>query len=123
MFRCSHHYQGVHYLSLLKIQLLKHSKCMGFVAYVIRSLLVYVCRTVRNQTGRGGTFSGIICDGFLQFELTLLKYFATEYSANNLISMHPFVPVTSASNYFKVHSMHFVNQCTRFLFHQPNPRY
>jgi len=76
MFWCNHHYQGVHHLSLLKIQLLKQSKYMGVVAYVIRSLLVYVCRTVRNQTGGGGeTFSGIMCDGFLQFELTLLRYF------------------------------------------------
>ena len=34
--------------------------------------------------------------------------FATEYYAENLISMHSFVPVRSASNYFKVvHSMHF----------------
>jgi hypothetical protein len=27
MFRCNHHHQGAHYLSLLKLRLLKHDDC------------------------------------------------------------------------------------------------
>jgi hypothetical protein len=37
MFRCNHHHQGTHYMSLLKLQLLKESinlsKSSGFFTY------------------------------------------------------------------------------------------
>jgi len=56
MFRCNHHHQGAHYMSLLKLQPLKQSikihwcgKSGSVAAYVIRSLLVYVSRTVPNS--------------------------------------------------------------------------
>jgi len=63
MFRCNHHHQGAYYLSLLKLHLLKHSikihRCGlsgGIAAYVIRSLLVYVCRKIRCNRHHQGTY-------------------------------------------------------------------
>jgi len=60
MFRCDHHHQGAYCVSLLKVTMLKHlvkTHHCGYsgdeVAYVIRSLLVYVCCTVRNLTESG----------------------------------------------------------------------
>jgi hypothetical protein len=63
MFRCNHHHQGAHYMSLLKLQSLKQSIKIhwcgysgGVAAYIIRSLLVYVCRTVRSMFASDGIF-------------------------------------------------------------------
>jgi hypothetical protein len=61
MFRCNYHNQGAHYLSLLKLQCLnsqlKYNDVVNLVvwlaAYVIRSLLVCVCSTVRNLPSVG----------------------------------------------------------------------
>jgi hypothetical protein len=57
MFRCNHHPQIGHYSIFLKLLLLKESIKMhrrgqfgSVAAYLIRSLLVYVWCTVRNQT-------------------------------------------------------------------------
>ena len=35
MFRCNHHHQGAHYLSLLKLRLLKQSKYIGVVNLMV----------------------------------------------------------------------------------------
>ena len=57
MFRFNHHRQGAHYLSLLKLQLLKYSvkihRCGwfgGVAAYFIMSGLVCVWCTVWNES-------------------------------------------------------------------------
>ena len=57
MFRCNHHHQGEHYLSLIKLQLLKKSKYIGVdISVVWQHILfvpgwcMYVCMLHRSES-------------------------------------------------------------------------